>query len=157
MSGSNCALDIKTAPKIEFLVHSPCMADKVFETPEYRNQCVDRFLAAVDHLNHTSRVTQDDRYDTVCCGFTQWQKCSKDKVSTACGKDAYDAFEQYILNTFGGFNGQICPEDVFSINSQTCSKALPPPGSKSKGKLSDNPLTQYISIYAGFLFGKAAN
>lgn len=143
--------------KSKFLVHSPCLADKVLETPEYRNTCVDRFLAAVDHLNHTSRVTQDDRYDTACCGFTQWQKCSKDKVAAVCGKDAYDAFEQYVLNTFGGFNGQICPEDVFGVNSQTCIKALPPPGAKSKGKLSDNPLTQYISIYAGFLFGKAAN
>lgn len=141
----------------EFLVHSPCLVDKVFETADYRNQCVDKFLAAVDYLNSTSRVTQDDRYDTACCGFTQWQKCSKDRVSAACGKDAYDAFEQYILNTFGGFNGQICPDDVFAMGSQTCVKALPPAGFKSKGKLSDNPLTQYMSIYFGFLFGKAAN
>lgn len=143
--------------KQKFLVHSPCLVDKVFETADYRNNCVDRFLAAVDYLNSTSRVTQDDRYDTACCGFTQWQKCSKDRVSAACGKEAYDAFEQYILNTFGGFNGQICPDDVFAVTSQTCQKALPPAGAKSKGKLSDNPLTQYMSIYAGFLFGKAAN
>lgn len=133
------------------------MVDKVFETADYRNNCVDRFLAAVDYLNSTSRVTQDDRYDTACCGFTQWQKCSKDRVTAACGKDAYDSFEQYILNTFGGFNGQICPDDVFAVTSQTCAKALPPASLKSKGKLSDNPLTQYMSIYAGFLFGKAAN
>lgn len=139
------------------MVHSPCLVDKVFETPEYRNNCVDKFLSAVDYLNSTSRVTQDDRYDTACCGFTQWQKCSKDRVNVACGKDAYDAFEQYILNTFGGFNGQICPDDVFAVNSQTCQKALPPASLKSKGKLSENPLTQYVSIYAGFLFGKAAN
>lgn len=143
--------------KQKFLVHSPCLVDKVFETQDYRTNCVDRFLAAVDHLNSTSRVTQDDRYDTACCGFTQWQKCSKERVTASCGKEAYDAFERYILNTFGGFNGQICPDDVFAVASQTCQKALPPASAKSKGKLSDNPLTQYMSIYFGFLFGKAAN
>lgn len=139
------------------LTHSPCIVDKVLETQEYRTNCVEKFLAAVDHLNSTSRATQDDRYDTACCGFSQWQKCSKDRVSVACGKDAYDTFEKYILNTFGGFNGQICPDDVFTPSGPLCLKALPPPGTKSKGKLSDNPLTQYISIYFGFLFGKAAN
>lgn len=135
---------------------SPCIVDKVLETDDYKNTCVDRFLAAVEYLNSTSRVTQDDRYDTTCCGFTQWQKCVKDKVTANCGKQAFDSFEQYILNTFGGFNGQICPEDVFPVTSPTCQKALPPANFKSKGKLSDNPLTQYISIYFGFLFGKAA-
>lgn len=141
----------------EFLSYSPCLVDRVFETNDYRTNCVDKFLASVDYLNSTSRVTQDDRYDTACCGFTQWQRCSKERVTATCGRDAYDAFETYILNTFGGFNGQICPEDIFSQQSNTCKKALPPATFKSKGKLSDNPITQYISIYFGFLFGKAAN
>lgn len=142
--------------KPELLVHTPCIVDKVIETTDYRAGCVDRFLAAIDYLNSTSRHTQDDRYDTSCCGFTQWQKCSKEKIIPQCGKDAFDAYERYILNTFGGFNGQVCPDDVFPANSGTCQKALPPAGYKSKGKLSDNPLTQYMAIYFGFLFGKAA-
>ena len=151
---TNCANSLSCS---ELLVHSPCIVDKVFETNDYRTNCVDKFLSAVDYLNSTKRVTQDDRYDTACCGFTQWQKCSRDRVTAACGKEAFDSFEQYILNTFGGFNGQICPEDVFAVGSNTCIKALPPPGTKSKGKLSDNPLTQFMSINFGFLFSKAAN
>lgn len=139
------------------LVHSPCLVDKVFETQEYRTACVDRFLAAVDYLNSTTRVTQDDRYDTACCGFQQWSKCVTERATAACGKEGHEAFNQFVLNTFGGFNGQLCPDDVFNPTSQQCTKALPPTSFKSKGKLSDNPLTQYISIYFGFLFGKGAN
>jgi len=132
-----------------FLKHSPCIHSKVLTSNDYKSTCNNNYLAAVDRVNQTD---PDRTLDMVCCAHNTWEDCTEDLVSKECGPEPVTSMKAFVEKALGGINAMVCPRNIFPPDSQTCKKALPPPGTKAKGKRSDNPISKYISSYFGFLF-----
>lgn len=73
-------------------------------------------------------------------------------ISNECGQDAVDSMINFTDKTFGSSIKMICPRSLFNPTDETCTKVLPPHGSKPKSKLSDNPLGKYMLNYMNFIF-----
>jgi len=136
--------------KKTFLKHSPCINDKVLESAEYTSTCIGSYLAGIDRVANVT--TLDDRLDTLCCSHTQWEECAHAQITAKCGDESRDAFITFTEKAFGGLSSTICPKKIFEPKSKLCKKALPPAGTKPKGKSSDNPISRYLSAYFAFLF-----
>jgi len=73
-------------------------------------------------------------------------------IGESCGSGGQESFKTFVDKAFGGVTSMICPKNIFPSTGIICKKALPPRGTKAKGKFSDNPISKYISSYFSFLF-----
>jgi len=136
--------------KRTFLKHSPCINDKVIESDEYKATCISDYLVAVEHIAKVN--SSDDKLDTLCCSQNQWEQCAHAQIVTQCGEEAKASFITFTDKAFGGLSSTICPSKIFNPKAKICKKALPPAGTKPKGKSSENPVSRYLSAYFAFLF-----
>src|SRR5699024_5564976 len=135
----------------EFLKHSPCIHKKVLSSQEYKTTCNNNFLATVDQIDESS-VEGDKTHSTICCGFNRWDGCTKKLVTKECGKDAYEAFSEFVGESFGTLTKMVCPHDMFATRTELCKELLPKEGKLAKGKAGDNALTKYVTSLFSFLF-----
>lgn len=133
-----------------FLQSSPCIHSKVLSTNFYKTGCNTPYLAALDVVNN--RTTIDDRIETMCCGHNTWEDCTEKAIGDACGQQSRERFSDFAERTFGGLTGVLCPRNVFPSSSKVCKAALPPPGTRPRGKVTDNFIGRYLNNYLSFLF-----
>lgn len=137
-------------PRRKFLQESPCIVDKVLSTPEYRAQCVDNYLATLDKTKASTETTV--KINTACCSYNRWEECMYTMVNAQCGTNARASMEYFIQKALGTTTNAVCNDASFKYTSKRCTKLYAAPGTKPKGKNSDNPITKYIVAYMGFLF-----
>lgn len=125
------------------------MHTKVLSQNDYRSTCNNDYLAAVEA---TEVDDPDLSLDIMCCGYNRWEECAIGKINDACGDKAKVEFEKFVTKMLGSMTRRTCPADVFDPNTESCVKAMPPKGTKPKGKKSDNAISKYIAGFASFLF-----
>jgi hypothetical protein len=76
-------------------------------------------------------------------------------VGQSCGPEGQKSFKIFIDKAFGGVTSMICPRNIFPPTGNICKKALPPRGTKAKGKLTENAISKYITSYFSFLFANS--
>lgn len=134
---------------VAFLKQSPCMHTKVLSQNDYKVTCNNDYLAAVEA---TEVDDPDQALDIMCCGYNRWEECAVGKISDSCGNKAKAEFEKFTAKMLGGMTRRLCPSDLFDPKSSSCTKALPPKGTKAKGEKSDNAISKYVASFASFLF-----
>lgn len=137
-------------PRQKFLKESPCIVDKVLKKPEYRKQCVDNYLATLDKTQASTDTTV--KINTACCSYNRWEECMYTMINKECGVNARSSMEYFIKKAIGTTSNSICNDASFKYSSKKCTKLYAAPGTKPKGRNSQNPITKYIVAYMGFLF-----
>lgn len=138
---------------IVFLQSSPCIHDKVLSTSEYKSKCNSNYIAALDFV--ANRTMVDQRIDSLCCGHNTWEDCTRSSIGEHCGEESTHRFGSFLDKTFGGFASVMCPRNIFPPTGKVCKQALPPIGTKPRGKISDHFIGKYLNSYLSFIFNNA--
>ncbi|CAG2100908.1 unnamed protein product, partial [Medioppia subpectinata] len=133
-----------------FLKNSVCIHDKVLSTSQHKSNCNNNYLSSLEFAINRTEI--DDRIDTLCCGHNTWEDCTDSMIGHSCGSEGQKNFKNLIDKAFGGITTMICPRNFFPPTGNICKKSLPPRGFKAKGRLSDNPISKYVTSYFSFLF-----
>ncbi|KAI2811512.1 hypothetical protein RDWZM_003707 [Blomia tropicalis] len=136
-----------------FLKSSPCIHDKVLSTTAYKSNCNNNYIAALDFV--ANRTNVDERIDSLCCGVHEVRQCTSSMITEKCGVESSERFSSFLEKTFGGFASVMCPRNIFPPTGKVCKQALPPRGTKPRGKISDNFIGKYLNTYLSFIFNNA--
>lgn len=132
---------IKESPlQKEWLQHAQCMSQHFNKI----KPCTDYALAGIENL---ASIDNKDRYATLCCVFNNILECGKNLINEICDGDADG---EKLVKTIA----RILITDIpvaacrkFEARSERCLSLLPPEGSKSKGKNSDNELVKLAAEF----------
>src|SRR5699024_7207293 len=100
----------------------------------FKTNCNSAYIAALDHA--ANRTMVDERIDSVCCGHNTWEDCTESMISEQCGDESSHRFQSFLEKTFGGIASVMCPRNIFPPTGKVCKQALPPRGTKPRGKIS---------------------
>ena len=140
----------------EFLKHSPCMNEKVFKSGNYKTNCNNKFLNALNQAEIPSDEANDgDRFDTmhgkICCSYSRWQNCTSNMITKQCGQKADKSFKQLINRSFGTFTNLFCPSDA--IDAKTCKKINAESDNSTTVK-KEGATSKYVTSFVSFFFIK---
>ncbi|XP_074598141.1 uncharacterized protein LOC141852884 [Brevipalpus obovatus] len=133
----------------DFLVHSPCIADKVLGKQEYKNKCNMPFTASVDKTDKLPEF--DDRLDLVCCGYNRWENCLLEMTTKECSGAGKEALNAFMEKAFAGLSNMVCKQPDFVFTTDRCKSLYPPEGTVVTNKNTKNPISKYLTSYLGFL------
>jgi len=114
----------------KFLEYSPCIHNNVLCSQQYKSNCNNNYLAALEYSMNRTEV--DERIDTLCCGHNSWEDCSDVLISQSCGSEAQHSFNMFIQKVFGGLTTMICPRNVFPPTANICKKSFTSARNESK-------------------------
>lgn len=122
----------------EWLQHSTCLAQHFNKT----QPCTEYALAGIENL---AVIDNNDRYATVCCVFNNIMECIKNVLNENCEIETEEMVKTIVQMVMTDVPIAACKK--FEARSKRCISLLPPEGSKSKGKDSDNELVQLAAEF----------
>lgn len=135
------------------------MNEKVFKTENYKTNCNNKFLNALNQAETTAQdvpsngggESVDALQGKICCSYTRWQNCTSNLISKQCGQKADKSFKQMINRSFGTFTNLFCPSDA--IDAKSCKK-INAQSDNSTAVKKEGATSRYITAFVSFLFVK---
>ncbi|XP_074599861.1 uncharacterized protein LOC141854174 [Brevipalpus obovatus] len=133
----------------EFLQYSPCIAEKVLNSTEFKTKCNNPYLAAIGKVEKLDNL--DERLDLTCCSYNRWESCAFNLTEKACNGTGRENLYNFLNQAFAGLSNLFCKQDDFDFLGNRCVSLYPVNDTATEAsKNSTNPITKYLTSYFGF-------